>query len=321
MSYRKLYIKEIQDRKNRERNFIVFNAPEHDTNLTDIRVCGCVRTWRWWEGCATKPVAWTLMWQTWETKEGDEKPGSIKVEMKDSDTKEGLFKRLWKLGEAEDKYKQLSIQRDWTKKGRKKPVQKKQHRRGILPSWRTYVVSYLFDIRRGVLPFWRTTWHPTFLTYDIASYLFDVRRSILPFWRTTWPPICLTYDVASYLFDVRRGVLLAKHLIADGAASRPLDGGGRDERRGGRDLVLNVIGRRRRRCSRRLLLQPQCTSYNLACLCMPRCIGKQSRLKRKQKFQKILPNFWVKNLDQQFWANLFTKYFYQFFLPKMVDGQ
>ena len=43
------------------------------------------------------------------------------MEMKDKDTKEGLFKRLWKLGEAEDKYKKLSIQQDWTKKkGRKK---------------------------------------------------------------------------------------------------------------------------------------------------------------------------------------------------------
>ena len=40
------------------------------------------------------------------------------MEMKDKDTKEGLFKRLWKLGEAEDKYKKLSIQQDWTKKER-----------------------------------------------------------------------------------------------------------------------------------------------------------------------------------------------------------
>ena len=40
------------------------------------------------------------------------------MEMKDKDIKEGLFKRLWKLGEAEDKYKKLSIQQDWTKKER-----------------------------------------------------------------------------------------------------------------------------------------------------------------------------------------------------------
>ena len=116
-------VKEIKDRKDRERNVIVFNAPEPDTNLKDIRVRADLEMVRGLcnDACGMDVDTANdakMVIRLGKQKEVDEKPRPIKVEMKDKDTKEGLFKLLWKLGEAEDKYKKLSIQQDWKKKER-----------------------------------------------------------------------------------------------------------------------------------------------------------------------------------------------------------
>ena len=122
-------VREINERKNRETNFLIFNAPEPKTNLKEERV---TIDMEFVEGLCNEVCNLNLDVKDEITKvirlgkkqtDGDmgdteQKPRPIKVVMKDTNKKMELFKRLSNLRDAEDKYKCLSIQHDLTKKER-----------------------------------------------------------------------------------------------------------------------------------------------------------------------------------------------------------
>ena len=116
-------INEIQDRKARESSFLICNAPEPDTNLKEIR------------GLKDKELVQGLggifdvniklhdineVIRLGKKPTQDGKPRPLKVIMKEPESKVRLFKKLWKLRDATDNYKGLSIQNqnDLTKKER-----------------------------------------------------------------------------------------------------------------------------------------------------------------------------------------------------------
>ena len=88
-------VKEIRERKNRDTNSLIFNAPEPKTNLKQERVKVDIDR---------------------DIGDNEQKPRPVKVVMKDTNKKVELFKRLSNLRDAEEKYKRLSNQHDLTKK-------------------------------------------------------------------------------------------------------------------------------------------------------------------------------------------------------------
>ena len=122
-------VREINERKNRETNFLIFNAPEPKTNLKEERV---TIDMEFVEGFCNEVCNLNLDVKDEITKvirlgkkqtDGDmgdteQKPRPLKVVMKDTNKTMELFKRLSNLRDAEDKYKCLSIQHDLTKKER-----------------------------------------------------------------------------------------------------------------------------------------------------------------------------------------------------------
>ena len=118
-------VKEIQDRKDRETNFIVFNAPEPNTNVKETRVKEDVELIRGLcnDVCSLdinpqNDILEVIRLGKKPTGENSGKPRPLKVVMKDKMIKTRMFKKLWKLRDAEDIYRTLSIQSDQTKKER-----------------------------------------------------------------------------------------------------------------------------------------------------------------------------------------------------------
>ena len=116
-------VNEIHDRKERERNFIVFNAPEPDTNLKDGRVREDLELVRNLcnDVCELNVDVQNEITEVFRlgkkpTEEG--RPRPLKVIMKDTEHKSRLFKQLWKLRDADEKFRALSLQNDLTKKER-----------------------------------------------------------------------------------------------------------------------------------------------------------------------------------------------------------
>ena len=121
-------IQEMNDRKAREANFLIFRAPEPETNLKEVRekadsefVHGlCNEVCRADIDVNTDIVKIIRLGK----KEGDvagegrARTRPMLVVMRNVDTKERIFKSLSNLKGAEDKYRSLSIQHDQTKKQR-----------------------------------------------------------------------------------------------------------------------------------------------------------------------------------------------------------
>ena len=122
-------VREINERKNRETNCLIFNAPEPTTNLKEERLR---MDMEFVEGLCnevcnlnldvkdeiTKVMRLGKKQTDGDTDDTEQKPRTLKVVMKDTNKKMELFKRLSNLRDAEDKYKCLSIQHDLTKKER-----------------------------------------------------------------------------------------------------------------------------------------------------------------------------------------------------------
>ena len=116
-------LKEVQDRRDRECNVMIFNAPEPETHLKEVReredrelVIGLYNEVCGMQIDAQKDITGVIRLGIRPMEEG--KPRPLKVLLREKETKVGLFKNLWKLREAEEKYKTLSIQHDLTKKER-----------------------------------------------------------------------------------------------------------------------------------------------------------------------------------------------------------
>ena len=119
-------VREINERKNRETNFLIFNAPEPKTNITEERVridmefveglynevCNLNLDVK---GEITKVIRLDKKQTDGDTGDTELKPRPLKLEMKDTNKKMELFKRLSNLRDAENKYKCLSIQHDLKK--------------------------------------------------------------------------------------------------------------------------------------------------------------------------------------------------------------
>ena len=118
-------VKEMQDRKDRETNFIVFNAPEPATNVKETRVQEDIELIRGLcnDVCSLdinphNDIVEVIRLGKKPTGENTGNPRPLKVVMKDKMIKTMMFKKLWKLRDAEDRFRSLSIQSDQTKKER-----------------------------------------------------------------------------------------------------------------------------------------------------------------------------------------------------------
>ena len=115
-------VREINERKNRETHFLIFNAPEPKTNQKeervriDMEIVGGLCN----EVCnlnldvkdeITKVIRLGKKQTDGNTGDTEQKPRPLKVVMKDTNKKMDLFKQLSNLRDAEDTYKCLSSQR------------------------------------------------------------------------------------------------------------------------------------------------------------------------------------------------------------------
>ena len=116
-------VKELKDREERQDNVIIFNAPEPNTNLKEVRICEDTELVKNLcnEVCeididTQNDIADVI--RLGRKPEGEGKPRPLKVLMKNTGKKTQLFKNLWKLRDADAKLNCLIIQNYLTKKER-----------------------------------------------------------------------------------------------------------------------------------------------------------------------------------------------------------